>query len=90
RAKKIRRLRERGHSYSEIVPGENRPLIVEMLTTSLYELADVSSRLRRAEAQALYSEGFTMAKIADLFGVTRQRVATLLRSGGGGTRIEVR
>jgi DNA-binding transcriptional regulator LsrR (DeoR family) len=35
--------------------------------------------VRRAEAQALYAEGMTMEQIADRFGVTRQRVSTLLR-----------
>ena len=79
RAEAIRRLRERGHSYRRIVPMERRPLIVELLTHSLSELSDASSRLRRVEAQALYSEGLTMAEIADLFGVTRQRIAALLR-----------
>ena len=78
RADEIRRLRERGHRYSEIVPIEDRPLIVELLTHSLNDLSDASSRFRRVEARALYSEGLTMAEIADLFGVTRQRVATLL------------
>jgi hypothetical protein len=78
RADEIRKLRERGHPYSEIVPIEERPLIVELLTQSLYDLSDASSRFRRVEARALYSEGLTMAEIADLFGVTRQRVAALL------------
>jgi hypothetical protein len=78
RADEIRTLRERGHPYSEIVPVEERPLIVELLTQSLNDLADASSWFRRVEARALYSEGLTMAEIADLFGVTRQRVAALL------------
>ena len=78
RADEIRRLREQGHQYSEIVPIEERPLIVELLTHNLSDLSDASSRFRRVEARALYSEGLTMAQIADLFGVTRQRVAALL------------
>jgi DNA-directed RNA polymerase specialized sigma24 family protein len=78
RADEIRRLRDRGHRYSEIVPIEERPLIVELLTRNLNELSDASSRFRRVEARALYEEGLTMAEIADLFGVTRQRVAALL------------
>jgi hypothetical protein len=80
RADLIRRLRERGLRYSEIVPLEERPLIVELLTHNLYELSDASSRFRKAEARALYSDGLTMSEIAELFGVTRQRVAALLRS----------
>jgi DNA-directed RNA polymerase specialized sigma24 family protein len=80
RAHALRRLRERGHRYGEIVPREERPLIVELLTRTLSELAEASSHLRRVEARALYSEGLTMAEIADLFGVTRQRVSALLHS----------
>jgi hypothetical protein len=93
RADEIRRLRERGLRYSEIVPLEERPLIVELLTHNLYELSDASSRFRKAEARALYSDGLTMTEIADLFRVTRQRVAALLRpsmdtthSDGGAAR----
>lgn len=86
RAETIRRLRERGHRYGEIVPSEKRPLIVELLARSLSELSDASSRLRTVEARTLYSEGLTMAEIADLFGVTRQRVAALIRRGIDGTK----
>lgn len=79
RASVIRRLRKRGLSYSEIIPREERPLIIELLTRQLSDVSDASSRFRKAEAQALYSEGLTMSGIASLFGVTRQRVAALLR-----------
>jgi hypothetical protein len=67
-------------SYREIVPNEERPLIVELITANLELLSGVGSRLRRAEAKALYDEGLTMDEIATLFGVSRQRVAVLLRS----------
>ena len=80
RAEYIRRMRADGKAYSEIVPTEERPLIVEMLSTNLERLAEVGSKLRRAEAQALYDEGMTMSQIADLFGVSRQRIAVLVRS----------
>ena len=80
RAEHIRAMRREGMPYREIVPQEERPLIVEMLTANLELLAGVGSRLRRAEAKALYDEGLTMDEIATLFGVSRQRVAVLLRS----------
>ncbi len=35
---------------------------------------------RRAEARALHQEGISMDRIAQLFGVTRQRVSALLNS----------
>ena len=37
-------------------------------------------RLRRAQAAALHDEGLTMDRIAELFGVTRQRISQILRS----------
>lgn len=80
RAGVIHHLRARGHTYAEILPMEERPLIVELLSESLMRVSDASSLFRRAEARALYAEGLTMAQIAELFGVTRQRVAALLRS----------
>jgi len=88
RANAIRQLRKRGHRYSEIVPMEKRPLIVELLTRSLYELSNASNRFRSFEARELYSEGLTMAEIGDLFGVTRQRIATLIRDSTDGSSID--
>lgn len=84
RADAIRELRERGLSYREIVPMEDRPLIVELLTHTLYDLSTASSNFRKVEARALYSEGLTMAEIAELFGVTRQRIAAILRTDDDG------
>jgi transcriptional regulator len=81
-AETMRSLRERGLSYSEIALTEERPGIVEIATANLEALLRTGSRLRRAQAAALHSEGMTMDRIADLFGVTRQRVSALLRSRG--------
>lgn len=76
----IVQLRAQGRSYREIVGKEERPLIVEMATDNLASLLEAGSRLRKAEARALRDEGLTMAAIAELFGVTRQRIAELLRA----------
>jgi predicted transcriptional regulator len=40
-----------------------------------------SSRFRRHQAQVLRSEGMPMDRVAELFGVTRQRVSQLLKRG---------
>jgi hypothetical protein len=80
RAAQMRAEREQGRSYSDIEGGQPRPLIVEMTRDSLAALVDAGSRLRRAEARALHAEGMTMDQIADLFGVTRQRVSALLKA----------
>jgi DNA-directed RNA polymerase sigma subunit (sigma70/sigma32) len=70
-----------GRPVKEIVPRENSPLIVQLLTESADTLHQYGSRVRRTEARALHREGMTMDQIARLFGVTRQRVSALLREG---------
>jgi hypothetical protein len=79
RAERIRTQREAGQSWREIESGAERPLIVELTRDNLAALVEAGSRLRRAEAHALHAEGMTMEQIAELFGVTRQRVSALLR-----------
>jgi DNA-directed RNA polymerase sigma subunit (sigma70/sigma32) len=70
-----------GRPIKEIVPEEETPLIVQLLTESTEALQEHGSRVRRTEARALHREGMTMDQIARLFGVTRQRVSALLREG---------
>ncbi len=79
----IRAERAAGRSYSEIVPSEPTPLIVQMVSESATALDRFGVKLRRAEARRLYDEGMTMEQIAVLFGVTRQRVSTLLKATTG-------
>ena len=79
----IRQERAAGVPYSEIVPGEPAPLIVQMVSESATALDRFGVKLRRAEARRLYDEGLTMEQIAVLFGVTRQRVSTLLKATNG-------
>jgi hypothetical protein len=79
RAAYIRRRREQGMSYRDIVISESRPLIVEMTRESLERLNECGARLRRAEARALHADGLTMDAIAAMFGVSRQRVSVLLQ-----------
>ena len=80
RAAYIQGQRAAGVPYREIVPAEPRPLIVELISATLSELADAGSRWRRAEARALHGEGLSMDVIAQMFGVTRQRVSSLLKT----------
>jgi hypothetical protein len=79
RIAQIRRRRAMGASYTEIVSSNHTPLIVQLLTESSIALDTWGADVRRAEARALYEEGLTMDQIAEHFGVTRQRVSTLLR-----------
>lgn len=75
----IRRVHDQGRPLREIVPEEEAPLIVQLLTESTNLLHSYGNRVRRTEARALHREGMTMDEIAKLFGVTRQRVSALLR-----------
>jgi hypothetical protein len=84
RIAEIRAARAEGKSYGEIVQAEEPPLVVQMVTDSATALDRFGVQLRRVEAQALYAEGLTMERIAELFGVTRQRVSALLKSGSSG------
>lgn len=70
---------ETGQPISEIVPQESTPLTVQLLTESVQALNEYGGELRRTEAQVLHREGMTMGQIAELFGVTRQRISALLR-----------
>lgn len=75
-----------GRDLREVVPEEERPQIVRLLTESARVLDAYGSRVRRAEARALYEEGMTMDQIATLFGVSRQRISVLLREESPGER----
>src|SRR3954467_2701193 len=79
RIDQLRRLRSQGTPYAETVAISAGPLIVQLLTESSRALDISGASVRRAEARALYAEGLTMDQIAEHFGVTRQRVSTLLR-----------
>jgi hypothetical protein len=79
--------RAEGRAWKDIVEGEERPLVVELMTESLGALLEAGARLRRAKARALHEDGVTMEAIGQLFGVTRQRVSSLIRpptEGGPG------
>jgi hypothetical protein len=62
----------------EIVPIEEPPLIVHLLTESTEALHDYGAGVRRTEARVLHREGMRMDQIAKLFRVTRQRASALL------------
>jgi len=83
RIKQIRAGQLAGRPLREIIPGEEAPLLVQLLTANTNLLHSYGTRVRRTEARALHGEGMTMDEIAKLFGVTRQRVSALLRERPG-------
>lgn len=86
-AEGIRALRLEGHSYTQILEETGRPLVVELITENLERLQNSGASLRQAHAAALHSEGMTMDEIAELFGVSRQRISALIRSWRQGDSI---
>lgn len=83
RIDEIRTAYAEGRQLREIVPKEEAPLLVQLLTRSTELLHSYGNRVRRTEAKALHDEGMTMDEIARLFGVTRQRISALLRERPG-------
>jgi hypothetical protein len=71
--------RAEGRTWYDIVSSEDRPLIVEQITSAMSALATAGGRWRRTQAHALQNEDVSINKIAELYGVTRQRVSALLR-----------
>jgi hypothetical protein len=87
RAAVLRAGRAEGRAYADIVSEEDRPLMVELLTDVLDELAAAGAAFRRAEARVLHDSGMSQEAIAHLFGVTRQRVGVLLQSANRGPSV---
>jgi predicted XRE-type DNA-binding protein len=79
RARRLRQKLENGSSPWEVVQNEDRPRTVELLSANMETLETAGAELRAAQALALRADGLTIAVIADLFGVTRQRISALLR-----------
>lgn len=84
RAAALREARQDGGRWRDVVAGEERPLIAEMLTDKLRRFEGAGTRFRQAKARALYEDGMTMEQIAEMFGVTRQRISVLLNATAGG------
>lgn len=79
RALELQEQRREGRSWYEIVTGEERPLVVEQISSAIAALAGAGGQWRRTQAQALHDESVSINRIAELYGVTRQRVSALLR-----------
>jgi hypothetical protein len=68
-----------GVAYREVFPLRKRLEIIERISNALREINRHGHLFRRVEAHTLYAEGLTMAQLASVFGVSRQRVSALLR-----------
>jgi predicted XRE-type DNA-binding protein len=72
-----------GAAYGDLVPLRTRLDMVQEISDALRDLTTCGHLFRRLEARALYAEGMTMAQLAKVFGVSRQRVSALLRGPAG-------
>ena len=79
RAEMLLREHRSGRSWTDIVSGESRPLVVERISTVLAALATAGHAWRREQAAALQGEQVSINRIAAMFGVTRQRISALLK-----------
>ncbi len=71
-----------GVTYAGVMPLDKRVAMTEQISEAIKALSRDGNKFRRIEARALYEEGLTMAQLAAVFGVSRQRVSTLLRETG--------
>ena len=78
--------RAAGLGYADLVAGATGPLVLDILSDLQERLSVAGSRLRRVEVRALHAEGLSMAKIARLLRVSRQRVSAIINSPVGERR----
>ncbi len=78
-AQTIRRLCVARQPYGEIFARQERAELRRLTRDTIDQMVEVGARFRWAEARTMHAEGITMDKIAALFGLTRQRISSLLR-----------
>lgn len=79
RARAMKRQRDRGRSWAEILDGEPEPRLLGLLRGNTRRLADATGRLAHAMAYGLVWEGESRRQIARRLGVTHQRISAMLR-----------
>jgi hypothetical protein len=79
RISEVRLARENGKDWKAILAGEDDPGTIQLVSTVLRRQSEASGYLRRSLVVALRAEGQSIPSIANLFGVTHQRVSNLLR-----------
>jgi transposase-like protein len=85
-ARRLRRLRDgrmAGRSWRRLLDNEPEPAALVVVARMLARMSAASGGLRRSLARAVRGEGETVSDIARRFGVTHQRVSTILRTWPG-------
>ena len=82
RVRALRAAHRAGGSWGEILEKEEHPGLLPLVGRVLHRMSQASGLVRRALARALRAEGETIPAIARRFGVTHQRISSLLRGRG--------
>jgi predicted XRE-type DNA-binding protein len=83
RVEEVRVYRARGLGYLEMPQAENgAATIIDAISANQERLTAAAAQFRRVLAHRLQAEGLSVAAVARAFGVSRQRVASLLAEEG--------
>ncbi|MBV9411199.1 MAG: hypothetical protein JO148_06360 [Acidimicrobiia bacterium] len=73
-------MRREGGPWDEVLFTEEARRLTTLLAETAEALGRANSELRRAQAAVLYGSGLSMERIGLLLGISRQRVAILLKA----------
>src|SRR5438552_14557045 len=79
-ARRLRRLgtrRRTGHSWRDVLTDGGGRDVLSLVAALSRRLAEVAGRLRRGVVKALLAEGVRVRDVADLLGVSHQRVSRI-------------
>ncbi|HLG67588.1 MAG TPA: hypothetical protein VKV36_06945 [Acidimicrobiales bacterium] len=79
RIEELQAARARGSSWLEVLRAEPEPGTLQLVSRVHGRISERSGVLRRTVVAVLREEGASIPSIAQLFGVTHQRVSNLIR-----------